>query len=363
MAAAAAAPLRRTLPARGWRRYAVGGIAAAVAAACTVTAVSATPALAAHESSTRTTTAKTCTPPPSPQLKDFTQGNVAIPGDSIHWVIGGSGPVLLLLHGWPLTWWEFHTIMPTLAKNYTVIALDLPGLGNSTFPTTGGFTAADTAVRLHEAVAALGFGNESISILGHDVGANMAYAYARLYPTQVSRVMAIETALNGYGLESLYGVSFHFLLNMEAAPVAENIVNNVASSDAYLNYLYTFVNKKNAITQQDRHVWYGAYSCPLSRSAGYDYYRAYPQDETWDVKTNTSKLTIPVAAVGGQDSFGNFVAQSFEHVDSDVHTVIAPNSGHYVAEEDPVWLGECATLFFSPAPPAKAPKGYASCLP
>jgi pimeloyl-ACP methyl ester carboxylesterase len=358
MAAAAARLPRKAIPARGWRRYATTGIVVALAAFGTITAVTTVPAQAAH-----TQPSWACTPPSSPYLAGFTQGNVAVPGDSIHYVIGGTGPVLVLLHGWPLTWWEFSPIMPALAQNYTVIAFDLPGLGNSTIPTGDDFTMASTATLIHDAIDALGYGNDNISILGHDLGANLAYTYARLYTSSVNRIMVLESALNGYGLESLYGDSFHFLLNMQPAPVTEDIVNNVASSDAYLNYLYSFAHKPNAITPLDRQIWDGAYSCPANRSAGYDYYRAFPQDETWDTTTNTSKLTIPVAAMGGEDSFGDFVAQSFSNVDSDVQTVIAPDSGHYIAEEDPGFLTECANLFFSPNPPAQAPSGYASCLP
>lgn len=362
MAAAGAGLLRKAIPARGWRRYATGGIVVALAAFGTVTAVTAQPAQAAH-AATASANAGVCTTPASPHLAGFTQGNVAIPGDSIHFVIGGAGPALVLLPGWPVTWWEFHTIMPTLAKSYTVIALDLPGLGNSTFPTSGGFTMADTAARVNQAIDALGYGTENISILGHDLGANLAYVYARLYPGTVNRVMVLESALNGYGLESLYGDAFHFLLNMQPPPTPEDIINNAEASDAYLNYLYSFAAKPHAITTQDRDIWYGDYSCPANREAGYDYYRAFPQDATFDTKTNTSKLTIPMAAMGGEDSFGNFVAQSFGNVDKDVHTIIAPGSGHYIAEEDPAFLAKCASLFFSPHPPATAPKGYATCLP
>jgi pimeloyl-ACP methyl ester carboxylesterase len=253
--------------------------------------------------------------------------------------------------------------MPTLAKSYTVIAFDMPGLGNSTFPTTGGFTTADTAVRINEAVDALGYQTENISILGHDLGANVAYSYARLYPRSVNRVMVLESALNGYGLESLYGAAFHFLLNMSAPPIPEDIVNNVESSDAYLNYLYSFAVKPGAITTQDRDIWDGDYACPQNREAGYDYYRAFAANATWDTKTNKTKLGTPMAAMGGQDSFGNFVAQSFGDVDKHVTTIIAPGSGHYIPEEDPRFLAECANLYFSPTPPAKAPKGYATCLP
>jgi pimeloyl-ACP methyl ester carboxylesterase len=364
-AAAGAGLLRKAIPARGWRRYAIGGIVVAFAAFGTVTTVTAVPAQAAHDQSAQAASAKNsaCTPPPSPTLAGFRQGDVAVYGDdSIHYVTGGRGPVLVLLHGWPITWWEFHTIMATLAKSFTVIAFDLPGLGNSA-PSTIGYTDADTATLMHEAVEALGYGGQKISILGHDSGSNFAYAYARLYPDTVSREMVLESALNGYGLESLYSASFHFLFNMQPSTVTEGIVNNVASSDAYLDYMYSFVNKPDAITAQDREIWDGDYACPANREAGYNYYRAFPQDATWDTSTNKSKLTIEIAAMGGQDSFGNFTAQSFENVDSDVHTIIAPDSGHYIPEEDPGFLAECATLFFSPSRPATVPHGYAACLP
>jgi pimeloyl-ACP methyl ester carboxylesterase len=335
----------------------------ALAAFGTVTAVTAVPAQAAHQQSAASAQARACTPPPSPTLAGFKQGSVAVFGDdSIHYVRGGAGPVLVLLHGWPLTWWDFNTIMPSLAKSYTVIAFDLPGLGNSA-PSSTGYDGAAIATILHEAVEALGYGSQKISLLGHDMGSNIAYVYARLFTDTVSREMVIETALSGYGLESLYSQSFHFLFNMQPSTVTEGIVNSVTSSDAYLNYLYSFVSKQGAITAQDKRVWDGDYACAANREAGYNYYRAFPQDSTFDTKTNTSKLTVEVAAMGGENSFGNFTAQSFQNVDSNVHTIIAPGSGHYVPEEDPQFLSECATLFFSPNPPATAPSGFASCLP
>jgi pimeloyl-ACP methyl ester carboxylesterase len=365
MAAAGAGLPRKAVPARGWRRYAAGSAVITMAAFGTVTAVTSVPAQAAHGQSAHMAfvRGRVCTPPRSPELPGFTQGHVAVAGDtSIHYVIGGTGPVLVLIHGWPITWWEFRRIMPALAQNYRVIAFDLPGLGNSA-PSTTGYTDADIATLLHGAVAALGYGSQTISILGHDLGGNIAYAYARLYPASVSREMALETALNGYGLENLYTLSFHFLFNMQPAKVTEGIVNNAASSDAYLRYLYSFVNKKKAITRRDKRIWDGDYACPASREAGYNYYRAFPADATWDTSTNTSKLTVEIGAMGGQDSFGGLVAQSFANVDSDVHTIVAPASGHYIPDEDPGFLAECATLFFSSSPPATPPPGFASCMP
>ena len=367
MAAAGAGLLRKAIPARGWRRYAVGTIVVALVAAGTVTATGALPAQAAHMQTAQAAAPAwdgACMPPASPRLAGFRQGYVSISGDTaIHYVIGGSGPVLVLIHGWPISWWEFHTVMPSLSQSFTVIAFDLPGLGNSAPSVGDKYDIADVATILHDAIGALGYGSQGISLLGHDFGANVAYAWARLFPAQVSREMVMESALHGYGLESLKSASFHFLFNEQPSTVTEGIINNRRSSDAYLDYLYSFAVVPNAITDQDRAVWDGDYACPANREAGYDYYRAGTTDATFDTTTNTSKLTVEIAAMGGEDSFGSFTAQSFGNADSNVHTIIAPGSGHYIPEEDPVFVSTCATLFFSPNPPAQAPTGYESCLP
>jgi pimeloyl-ACP methyl ester carboxylesterase len=356
----------KAIPGRGWRRWAVGTMVVALAATGTVAATGALPAQAAHVRAAQAAAPAgddACMPPASPRLAGFRQGTVSVPGDAaVHYVIGGSGPVLVLIHGWPITWWEFHDVMPALSQSFTVIAFDLPGLGNSA-PSATGYGIADAATILHEATGALGYGTGGISLMGHDLGSNVAYAWARLFPAQVTREMVMESALHGYGLESLAGLSFHFTFNQQPPAVTEGIINNRKSSDAYLNYLYSFAVVPGAITEHDRDIWDGDYGCPANREAGYNYYRAFSQDATFDTTTNTSKLTVEIAAMGGEDSFGGFTATSFGNVDSNVHTIIAPGSGHYIPEEDPVFLSTCASLFFSPNPPATAPAGYESCLP
>jgi pimeloyl-ACP methyl ester carboxylesterase len=382
--AAVARMLRKTMPAGGWRRYASGGLVVVLGIFGTVVGVSALPAQAAHSTSGPSlrsfklpihsvwqrpealggflaqAPSKPVRIPPafSPRLDGFRQGQVAVPGASIHYVIGGSGPVLVLLHGWPMTWWEWHTVMPSLAQTHTVVAFDLPGLGESTAPANDGYTAVDTATILHQAVEALGF--EDISILSHDLGVNIAYAYAQLYPQTVTKLAVLESLLNGFGLESVYAFSFHFLLNMAAPPTPEGIVNNIGSEVTYLNYLYLFALNPAAITPFDRLVWYAAYASPANREAGYNYYRAFPDNEAYNLAHATPKLTMPVLAMGGDNSFGTAVGTSFENVATDVHTVVAPGSGHYIPEEDPAFLAECANLFFSSA--TQAPTGFADCL-
>lgn len=360
---AAGALLWKSVSARGWRRYVTGALVVVLGAFGIFAGVSAQQAHAVHQAPAGLSTWNDgCEVPDSPQLSGFRQGQVSIPGDSLHYVVGGRGPVILLIHGWPMTWWEWHTVMPSLAQTHTVLAFDLPGLGNSTTPTDGGYTVADAAKRLNEGVTALGYSN--VSIMAHDLGVGIGYAYARLYTSSVQRLLVMESELNGFGLESIFGFSFHFGLNMSASPTPENIINNRTAEVAYLNYLYDFADNPADITTQDRAAWYGAYSCPAEREAGYNYYRAMAADATWDTQTNTSKLTIPVVGMGAADSFGTATATSMTNVDSDVNTVVVPNSGHYIPEENTPFLNECASLFFytSPTPPT-APPGFESCLP
>jgi pimeloyl-ACP methyl ester carboxylesterase len=293
----------------------------------------------------------------NPHLAGFRQGMVAVSGGSLHYVIGGSGPVVVLLHGWPETWWEWHDVMPALAQDHTVIAFDLPGLGQSDIPSSG-YDASTTADRIHQAVNALG--HRSVSVMGHDLGVLVGYDYARDYPSEVTRLAVLDLPLNGLGLESSYTVTFHFLLNEAPSPTPENIINNSLAERAYLNYIYSFAHNPAAI---DRPVYYAAYANPANREAVYNYYRAFPQNASDNQAKASPKLGIPVLAMGGQYGFGLGVAASFDNVATDVHGVVAPGSGHFIPEEAPGFLSECAELFFSssanPAPPSS---DYASCV-
>ena len=105
----------------------------------------------------------------------FSHHTASVNGIQLHYVIGGHGDPVVLLHGWPETWYEWHNVMPALAKNYTVIAPDLRGLGDSSKPLTG-YDGKTVAEDIHQLVTQLGF--KSIFLVGHDVGSQAAYSYA-----------------------------------------------------------------------------------------------------------------------------------------------------------------------------------------
>ncbi|HEY0641391.1 MAG TPA: alpha/beta hydrolase [Pseudonocardiaceae bacterium] len=283
-------------------------------------------------------------------------GWVTVDGGSLHYVRAGSGPAMVLLHGWPQTWWAWRDVLPALARDHTVLAFDLPGLGESAIPAAG-YDKATTARRINQAVRRLGF--TSAAVVGHDIGAHVAYAYARDFPAEVSRLTVVETPLPGFGLEEVFGRSWHFRFNMSAAPIPETVMDNDDVS-TYLGMVFNSVYVQDAV---DEPAFFRAYGSPARRTAGYEYYRAFPADAA-DNQAHAvdRRLTMPVAAMGGQYVFGAGVAASFRAVAADVREVIAPDAGHFVPEENPTFFVDCLRLFHGPAGvPAPRPE-LAACV-
>ncbi|MFD0900326.1 alpha/beta fold hydrolase [Actinomadura sediminis] len=330
---------------RNWLR---GGMCAIGAAAVMLLGAAGTAAVPAAASPAASETAP---------LPGFHHGRVAVDGGYLHYVRGGSGPALVLLHGWPETWWEWHKVMPELAKNHTVVAFDLPGLGRSSVPPDG-YDAATVAARVHQGVA--GIGLDRVGILAHDLGVLVGYAYARDFPDGVSRIAVLDSPLNAFGLEQAYGLSWHFQFNQTAKPVPENIIDDAEHVRTYLGWLFGSARHPGRIDQER---YFRAYSAPDRRSAGFEYYRAFPENAADNRANAHRKLTMPVLAMGAQYAFGPAVAESFRAVATDVRQVVAPDSGHWIPEENAGFLRACATLFFGPEPQEPPAGDLASCAP
>ncbi|OUC91517.1 alpha/beta hydrolase [Streptosporangium minutum] len=286
----------------------------------------------------------------------FTHGKVAVDGGTIHYVRGGSGPAIVLLHGWPETWLMWRQVMPELAREHTVIAIDLPGLGASSIP-SGGYDKVTTSRRIRQAVNRLGF--TQVEILGHDLGVLIAYPYARDFPNEVTRLAMIESPLPGFGLEELYGISWHFRFNASPSPIPERIMDN-GDVSTYLGMMFNFSHRPDAI---DRERYYKAYADPARRTAGYEYYRAFAADAENNKANADKRLSMPVLGIGGQYSFGPGVAGSFQQVADDVRTAVAPDSGHFVPEENPRFTIDCAKLFFGAQSGTPSQPELAGCAP
>jgi pimeloyl-ACP methyl ester carboxylesterase len=124
----------------------------------------------------------------------FVAGTVAVNGTVLHHVRGGDGPPLVLLHGFPQDWYEWRALLPRLARRFTVVAVDLRGVGGSA-PAQHGFDAATMAEDVHQLAVALGLG--PAHVVGHDIGGWVAYALARLHPDSIRTATVIETLVPG----------------------------------------------------------------------------------------------------------------------------------------------------------------------
>jgi len=280
----------------------------------------------------------------------FSHHMATVNGIQLHYVIGGKGDPVVLLHGWPETWYEWRHVMPALAKNYTVIAPDLRGLGDSSKPPTG-YDGKTVAEDIHQLVGKLGF--KTIFLVGHDIGTFIVYSYAAAHPSEVKALAVMEAPIPGFYppvRPILWWVPFH-----QTPDVPEALVQG--KEMLYLSWFYhNLANNPAAITQQDINEYVSHYSAPGGMRAGFEYYRAIPQDAIQNMNYSKTKLTMPVLGLGGgyTPAFGGNVTMpsvvyGMKILAQNVTGILVPNSGHWIPEEQPQFLADQLLKFFGNA--------------
>ncbi len=279
-------------------------------------------------------------------------------GVQIHYVIGGHGAPIVLLQGWPETWYEWRHIMPALAKNYTVIAPDLRGLGDSSKPLTG-YDGKTVAEDIHQLVAKLGF--KVIFLVGHDIGTQIAYSYAAAHPTEVKKLVVMEiTSIPGFARP---GGPVAWWRSFNAVPdIPEALVQG--KELMYLTWFYrNEAYNPEAITPADINEFVSHYSAPGGMRAGFAYYQAFPQDAIENQNYSKTKLSMPVLALaasyypvfGGNISMPGLI-YGMKILAQDVRGVIVPNSGHWIPEEQPQFVIKQLANFFGGSNSTKTSK-------
>jgi pimeloyl-ACP methyl ester carboxylesterase len=277
----------------------------------------------------------------------FSHHMATVNGIQMHYVIGGQGDPIVLLHGWPETWYEWRHVMPALAKNYTVIVPDLRGLGDSSKPPTGydGNTAAED---IHQLVTQLGF--KTIFLVGHDIGTQVAYSYAAAHPTEVKRLAVMDLTIPGFepaGRMPIWWRLFH-----QTPDIPEALVQG--KEMMYLSWFYrNLAYNPSAITQADINEFVSHYSAPGGMRAGFEYYRAFPQEAIQNENYSKTKLTMPVLALGAgyiPVFGGNITMPSIVYgmkiLAQNVEGITVPNSGHWIPEEQPEFVIKQLANFF-----------------
>ena len=250
----------------------------------------------------------------------------------LHYLTAGHGPAVILLHGYAETSRMWRPIIPLLAEKFTVIAPDLPGIGDSSIPADK-IDMLSAANRIHGLVRSLGI--EKGRVVGHDIGLMVAYAYATQFPTETEKLALMDAFLPGVpGWEGIYNAPnvWHFRFNGE---YPEKLVQG--RERIYFEYFWNVfaADKTHSIPEADRKAYTEAYSKPGRMRAAWAYFASWPQLAIDFSRLSQTKLTMPVLSIGGEKSLGNELAVQMKLVATDVTVVVLPNTGHWILEERP----------------------------
>jgi len=255
-----------------------------------------------------------------------------VEGSRIHYLTAGHGPALILLHGYTQTSRMWRPVIPRFSEKFTVIAPDLPGIGDSEIPESG-LDMTFAAVRIHALVRSIGV--QKARVVGHDIGLMVAYAYAAQFPAEVEKLVLMDAFLPGVeGWEAIYnnpGI-WHFRFN---GPTPEALVRG-RERTYYEHFWNDFAaDKTHSIPEADRVAYTAAYARPGRMRAGWAYFVSFQKAAVDFARLSQTMLPMPVLAIGGERANGEALGRQARLVATDVTVVVLKNTGHWVLEEQP----------------------------
>ena len=275
----------------------------------------------------------------------FASEFATVNGITLHYVRGGEGPPLILIHGFPQDWFEYRAIMPQLAKRFTVIAVDLRGVGGST-PTQAGYDAANMAEDVYQLVSTLKL--ERVYIVGHDIGGMVAYAFLRRYPGSTRGAMILDQVIPGIdGWEEVQASPavwhMHF---MQIPDLPEKLVNGHQAD--YLSYFLNF----GKFTPSEVAHFVQAYATPQQLHSAFEMYRAFAANVQFN-KTQRDPNEVPLfLAAGAGSPFAKLVPKIAEGLRASglthVETGLISDSIHYVVADQPEGVADLIERHASP---------------
>jgi pimeloyl-ACP methyl ester carboxylesterase len=267
----------------------------------------------------------------------------------LHAVIGGDGPPVLLVHGWPETWYAWRLLMPALARDFQVVAPDQRGIGLSDKPEDG----YDTATLANDMVAAMdALGHQRFAVVGCDTGCLISYAIAADHPDRVERLAVGEAPIPGVSpptplilppgiVERLWHIPFN-----ELEKTNEQLVRG--REDVFFGA--EFSASAGTSKLPDSAVSYyidRLASDPAALHGSFQMYRAFATTAAQNEQRKTRRLTMPVLALAGTESSGDMVAATMKLVADDVESQIF-DAGHWIAEQAPEEMLAALTAFLGP---------------
>jgi pimeloyl-ACP methyl ester carboxylesterase len=279
----------------------------------------------------------------------FTSRYIDTAGLRQHAVIGGDGPPLLLVHGWPENWYAWRLVMPALARDFEVIAVDQRGIGLTDKPQDGydPGTLADDLVALMDAL-----GHERFAVVGTDTGLPIGYALAADHPDRVERVALAEVpgppgavpSPPFFPPEPLNNRLWHIAVN-RLDEVNEQLIRG--REDIYFGYEFDIQAGKK-LPDDVVNYYVGLLQNPDSLHGTFAFYREWDTMMAQNAERKNRPLTMPVLAISGEASWGEGVGDAMKPLADDVQSAVIPGAGHWFAEEAPEETVEALTEFLAP---------------
>jgi pimeloyl-ACP methyl ester carboxylesterase len=267
-----------------------------------------------------------------------------------HAVIGGNGPPVLLIHGWPQTWYAWRLVMPALARDFEVVAPDQRGIGLTDKPKDGydPGTLADDLVALMDAL-----GHKRFAVVGTDTGLPIAFALAADHPDRVERVVLAEVpgppgtvpSPPFFCPEPLNNGLWHIAVN-RLDEVNEQLVTG--REDIYFGYEFAIQAGKNKLPDDLIDYYVGLLRKPDSLHGSFAFYREWDAMMAQNEQRKDRPLTMPVLAISGADSWGEAVGEAMKPLANDVQSAVIPGAGHWFAEQAPEETLAALTAFLAP---------------
>jgi len=272
------------------------------------------------------------------RLQGFREGDQQVGnGAVVHYVRGGKGEPVVLVHGFGETERMWRPIMPTLAKEYTVIAPDLPGLAGSSFMPTNVYDMKAVATRLHEFVRRQRY--HRIRLVGHDIGLMAVYAYASLYPDEVQKLALLDAPIPGIGdtWPKVFNNPALWHFHFPNSPIALKLVKG--RERIFLDHFWMSFSANPddvKLPELEREFYARIYARPGAMRAALGYFKAFPTDAAQNaVFLAKGKLPMPVLTIEGDHAMGGALKAQATDVASDLRSVLLKNTGHWMLDERP----------------------------
>jgi pimeloyl-ACP methyl ester carboxylesterase len=286
-------------------------------------------------------------------MNTFEHRTVHADGLGFHVVTAGEGPTVVLVAGFPQSWYAWRKVMPLLAKDHHVIAVDLPGQGDSEKP-VGGYDTATTSARLHALLAELG--QDRYVLVGHDIGSWVSYPYAHRFPEELRGLVLLDANIPGVTLQPTLTLgpdnwrNWHFLFN----PIPDLPEALLAGRERIL--IEWFFSRKTANFRQtfssgDIDEYERVYSILGGMRGMLGYYRAVLEDIEQNAPLQERPLTVPVLALGGDVGSAPDLYDRMKTLGHDVRGGVIADSGHYIPEEQPEALAREILSFIATLEP------------